>query len=956
MSPPFARFTFWFYLLGSSLSSFAQQNPIALDQIKSYYQRAEQSANQQDYPQALLLYRQAQRLSRQHQEFLFLANIHYEIGTVYLKQLLFRKAIAESRIGIEVLPKMTAGRDTTLFKLNYNAGLNYLYLNRLDSAQYYFDEIETMLERKPVLERMMPNNVAIFYILLGYYYDQQADYGKEIIYFGKALRLVQKYQVTSLLQNVHSNIGAYYQSIGNYEESIKYYNEALRYTTNTTLRSQNIIIITNIGNVYLELKDYGNSLKYLHKAYKYYQTLEAQDSSPSDPATQVRILINLGICYTQLGRFRVAETYLQNAVFLASATFGPRHEQVADAYVRRGEWQEAQGHLSKALLDYQYAINALYADGQQKSTPQSTPPDEGVISALALFDALQHKATALHRVYQQQRQQSDLQMALKTYQTALSLSEKIRRGYERADAKLFFTNKVYSVYEQALGVTYQLHQLTRKPTYLSLAFTILEQSKAAVLADALHDARIKPNTLPAKLVSQEKELLYLITTQKAALSAARSEEERRNQKSQLDETEIRLSKLVKHFETVSPRYYQAKYTNETIALHKLKEALPDEETALISYFLGNERLYLFVVSKKGVDFQQRMISPAFRKTLDTLRGALYTNPGLDIYRGSNAAQRIYQQVVAPLQMSLRGIDRLIILRDAELHFIPYEVLESAPQRYLIYKYAIRYAYSATMLYSRPRNRAVGNEEILAVAPYADSTRLTVHHRSQGLGTLPASHREVSGLNAEVLLDSQATKAAFLNNYKRFGILHLATHARTDGNDPAESYIAFFPDRQLYKLNTNELYNLSLDRVRLVILSACETGSGRLQRGEGTISLARAFLYAGCSSVVTTLWNAHDESTAYLAQWLHKYLRKGLPIDEALQRAKLDYLRQETGQAYDHPYYWANFIVIGEGTPVYQEDRLTRPIRLGILTMGGILALAALTWHTLRRRKKPVAAQ
>ncbi|MCY7353014.1 MAG: CHAT domain-containing protein [Cytophagaceae bacterium] len=950
MRSAFTRFILWLCLWGSSLGGFAQQKSVALAQIKANYQRADRLANQQQYQKALLFYRQSQRLSRQQNELLILANIYGETSIIFLKQSLHEKAIAECRTGVSVLPATSPGRDTTLFKLYYNLGLNYLYLSRSDSAQYYFAQIETMLEKTPGLGTVIPINVVGFYILLGYQYDQQADYAKEIIYFQKALRLAQKYRLTSVFLTLYSNIGAYHQSVGNYKESIEFYKQSLKYTTNATLRSQYIITITNIGNVYLELKDYPNALRYLHNAYNYYQKLEIKDPAHHEPATQVRILINLGICYTQMGRFGVAEDYLQEAVVLATTTFGPQHEQVADAYVRRGEWQEARGHLGAALIDYQHAINALYLDGQQKGIYQLISSDDGVISSLALFDALHHKAAALHRRYQKNRKDEELKASQSTYQTALQLSEKIRRSYERADAKLFFTNKVYPVYEQALGVTYELYQLTRKPAYRSLAFNILEQSKAATLSDALRDARIKPATLSAKLLSQEKEILRTLTTLKTSLTTARSEVERRSLKSQLDDTEIKLSKLLKQFERESPRYYQSKYANETIPLYRLQAALPDEQTALISYFLGSKHLYVFVASRNGIDFQRRAISPVLHRALAALRQALYNNPGLDIYKGSLAAQQVYREIIAPLQPSLTDMTRLIILRDAELHFIPYEVLEPVPKQYLIQKYTIHYAYSATMLFSGFHGQVAGNDKILAIAPYADSTDLPTRFRSRSLGTLPASRREVLHLGGHVLLDSQATKAAFLDRYQRYGILHLATHARADGDDPAQSYIAFFPERQSYKLYTSELYNLKLDQARLVILSACETGSGRLQRGEGAISLARAFMYAGCPSVVTTLWNAHDESTAYLAQRLHSYLRDGLATDEALRQAKLDYVRSEENRAYDHPYYWANFILIGEGKSVYERGWLAKPVRIGLLVTGGLLALAALTWYTLRRRK------
>jgi CHAT domain-containing protein len=131
--------------------------------------------------------------------------------------------------------------------------------------------------------------------------------------------------------------------------------------------------------------------------------------------------------------------------------------------------------------------------------------------------------------------------------------------------------------------------------------------------------------------------------------------------------------------------------------------------------------------------------------------------------------------------------------------------------------------------------------------------------------------------------------------------------------------AFYPDSADYKLFTNEIYNLSLQNTRLIVLSACEAGRGKLNRGEGVMSLARAFAYAGCPSVITTLWNAQDRSTAFLSERLHEHIKAGEPLDIALQNARIDYFNAPIGKELDHPYYWANFVLIGNYQPIVQQS-------------------------------------
>jgi CHAT domain-containing protein len=126
-----------------------------------------------------------------------------------------------------------------------------------------------------------------------------------------------------------------------------------------------------------------------------------------------------------------------------------------------------------------------------------------------------------------------------------------------------------------------------------------------------------------------------------------------------------------------------------------------------------------------------------------------------------------------------------------------------------------------------------------------------------------------------------------------------------------SYIAFYPGNNDYKLYAQEIYDLNLDSLQLIILSACETGSGQLVKGEGLMSLSRAFTYAGCPNIITSLWKAEDKSTAFITGRLHHYLEKKYTKDEALQQAKLDFLHNPAiDPRLKAPNYWAHLIFIG----------------------------------------------
>ena len=190
---------------------------------------------------------------------------------------------------------------------------------------------------------------------------------------------------------------------------------------------------------------------------------------------------------------------------------------------------------------------------------------------------------------------------------------------------------------------------------------------------------------------------------------------------------------------------------------------------------------------------------------------------------------------------------------------------------------------------------------------------TIAMRRNGLGHLKYNTIEVAAIdnlfNTNVFKDSSATKTNFISNAKDYKIIHLSTHAKSNDTYGDYSFIAFSKNDSLQKdkLYVRELYNLDLD-ADMVVLSACETGIGELKKGEGVISLARAFTYAGARSTITSLWNVNDAQTTKLMTLFYTNLKEGMPKDEALRKAKLTYIENENLTS---PYFWAAFTPTGD---------------------------------------------
>jgi CHAT domain-containing protein len=478
---------------------------------------------------------------------------------------------------------------------------------------------------------------------------------------------------------------------------------------------------------------------------------------------------------------------------------------------------------------------------------------------------------------------------------------------------------VFPVYEQAVTAAFLLFEKTGKSSYAEQAFLLSEQSKAAVLAESVRGLQIsKQKGVPADLLQQERELRRKIARLTVSSLEARDSAQTVALRDQIRDGEIALSQLVRKL-NAHEKYARLKYASEPVALAHLQKQVLDGKTTLVEYFCGEKDWYAFVVTADAFRVFRLSADTIFKNALSQYNALLYghhSSPQQPVW-----ANMLYQKLIAPLNIRT---EKLLLIPDGELNYLPFEALigNLNKQEYLLHEYRVRYAYSATLLdFFRQQKRGESNGEMLAMAPFAGQSGELF--RNLNINPLPASRQEVEQTGGRIYLESAATKDVFLKTASRYGIIHLATHAQADSEEPLNSYIAFHPQHpdslSGYRLYTSELYNLELDSVKLVVLSACETGGGQLVRGEGVMSLARGFAYAGCPNIVMTLWRAEDQATAWLTTRLHHYLRKGYDKDEALYQAKKDYLA-EAPSARRQPYYWANLVLVGDDVPVYASQQ------------------------------------
>jgi CHAT domain-containing protein len=255
------------------------------------------------------------------------------------------------------------------------------------------------------------------------------------------------------------------------------------------------------------------------------------------------------------------------------------------------------------------------------------------------------------------------------------------------------------------------------------------------------------------------------------------------------------------------------------------------------------------------------------------------------------------------------------------------------------------------------NPKKSSKGLIAFSPQYIANELRLDRESSKsylFASLPGAAEEVKNVSAYIktvaFADILAQETTFKEKAPDFDILHLAMHTIINDSLPMFSKLVFSKTDNHSTddgfLNTYEIYNMKLN-ARLAVLSACETGSGKLQKGEGVMSLARGFIYAGCPSIVMTLWQVEDQSGTEIMKNFYIYLSKGKRKDVALRMAKLKHL-DSSDPLTAHPHYWLGYVNIGNPEPLYTSKDVYFVIFLFIA-----IVLVFIDWHYRRKRPRKV---
>lgn len=320
--------------------------------------------------------------------------------------------------------------------------------------------------------------------------------------------------------------------------------------------------------------------------------------------------------------------------------------------------------------------------------------------------------------------------------------------------------------------------------------------------------------------------------------------------------------------------------------------------AIVAFHTLDDAVLAWVVRADGIHGVRIVQSRAqLAARVDVFRQAIFTRKGSVRELG----QDLYGVLIAPL--NLRAGEQLLIVPHDSLHYLPFQALRDAGG-YLIEGHPIAFAPSAGIALQLTARASGTGGKLVAFGNPGTDLRLA----------LPDAEREVNLIGSlfpdnSIFVQAAASKRQFRDTASSARILHVAAHAEVDVIDPLQSRILLAPSEgDSGFLAAREVYGMNLDNVALVTLSACESGLGRIARGDEIMGFTRSFLSAGASSLLVSLWPVADDSTELLMTTLYGSLSKGASAAQAMQTAQTAVLKRPR---FAHPFFWAPFDLVGD---------------------------------------------
>ncbi|MFV0390059.1 MAG: CHAT domain-containing protein [Pyrinomonadaceae bacterium] len=836
----------------------------------------------------------------------------------------YDEALKAAEKALEIAKPQIDLNDSFMATILYMVANQYSYKGEYDKAEKLFKQSIAINENAHGKDNL---ESSVIVTELGNLYNQKADYINAEKQFLHALEIRKKFLKPNhlLISQTYNDLGTLSRERGDNAKAEFYLKRCLEIRENALASDDPRIAntLSNIADLYDDLKK---------SEPLYLRSLEIREKAFGKESVDVaKIVYNMATLYIANGDYEKAESFGTRSLYNLEKNLGPEHPFVTlrlnllgIVYVNREKYIDAQNAYLRAI-----AIREKY---QGLFHPELA----GTISNLAIAFALQGN---IEKAIAAEKRANEI--------VELNISTNLGTGSERE--KIQYLKTVNLVFYLSLTLNFEYSKKAA-----DLAFQAVLQQKGRVLdifSNQLNTLRKRANESNRRLLDElGKKNEQLSSLLVSGTNGSTISDYQAKVKQLTDEKEWLEGEISRRAST----YFEK---SKIVEVNEIQSKLP-ENSALVEFYayppvkfkesmnLKNRRSVqtryaVFILQSNGavhsIDLGE---TREINDLIISFRNSLQDSKSIDVTRTSNA---LFQKIIAPIQEALDSTTQLLISPDDQLNLIPFEALIDSSGKYLVEKYSISYLSSGRDLLRIQNERPNNNPALIIANPnFGESQTAKQNNAEQPLQAkrnvnvaknlrdtyfAPLSGTELEGRNiknlltdANFLVGDEATKDAILE-VKSPNILHIATHGffikgnsesdETD-NPLLRSGLAFAGANQHQGnngiLTALEGSGLNLFGTKLVVLSACGTGLGEVQTGEGVFGLRRSFVLAGTDSLVISLWSVSDYITRELMTNYYKNLKAGFGRAESLRRAQLQFIKNPRR---NHPFYWASFIESGD---------------------------------------------
>ena len=844
------------------------------------------------------------------------------MGNAYNKQRRFDKSLDALSKAFDIKKEILGETHQSTLNTLRNLGTAYHELGYHDIAIEY--QMKVLKQEEADNE---VSGISHVYHDLSRIYQHKRDYATSREYAMKALELDKKthgeihYRTAN---NLHQ-IGNAYETEKNYKEAIKWYQKSIdmRFQLNGGHNYNSSLSLMNIAKSLNWIGQREESIKMYKEVWDLFDRLLFEGHPRYS-----ELWLSMGNAYLDNEEIDKAHELFERAYELVYSHGAEKSFDRAVACVNLATTAELDYGLELCQQGlWEQSVDWDYDDEYDLPDLEQMPNNYW---SLRLLDT---KGDIWYKKYKSDGDPDHLIHSIASYRRASELIDKSREEYFSQGSKTTLGQEGRDIYEKAVYVSYLLDSLNESGGGLKDAFYFIERGRSLVLLEAITDLEFGTEYVPDSINFKRRSINSDIQKLEIDLQQEGLDETHvASINSQIFELKDDLVQVENHIKDSYPQINQMKKSTDVLTPLDVQMNLEDDELFL-EYMVTNEHIFLLSIDKNDSQLFRlsSSVMPQVKEIIEmskSVTNAQRNGNDLDLFhRFVDLSYSIYESILALAHPS--DYTSLTIVPDGLFSFLPFEflideklahtnIVDYSSLSYLIRNLDIGYAFSANLHLYKSGRKDYSQDNILAFAPTYDGSNNEILASRSGFTSLKfikdEASRIVEMMGGSSFVEEEASESNFKLHAPKYRFLHLAMHAFTDEEKPLKSGLIFTDTEDEVEdnvLHNYELYNMNLP-AEMVVLSACNTGSGKVEKGEGVMSLARGFRQAGVPNIVMSLWQADDESTSIIMQNFYELLKEGKEKDTALREAKLNYLAMNRKS---FPYFWSAFVLMGDDAPI-----------------------------------------